>query len=169
MAGLSNPLMSWLKRRSRRRRQRNPAQSQKTQARRSRPLTRSLRTQKGRNDGKPPWVVAALWCSGLILLLSLGLLGKLAFFPTPTPEVVVTDRRPEQQAECENLASDKLLYPDSDKRVSPFEEAADDGAQRTFQWTFTSRTNQGGTGKGSAVCKASNHLQMATVEVRQVN
>jgi hypothetical protein len=83
--------------------------------------------------------------------------------------VAVKDRRPEQQAECENLASDKLLYPDSDKRVSPFEEAADDGAQRTFQWTFTSRTNQGGTGKGSAVCKASNHLQMATVEVRQVN
>jgi hypothetical protein len=169
MAGLSNPLTSWLKRRSRRRQQGKPAQSQKTQARRSRPLARSLRTKKGRNDGKPRWVVAALWSTGLILLLSLGLLGKLAIAPTPAPEVAVKDRRPEQQAECEKLASNKLLYPDSYKRVSPFDETADDGAQRTFQWTFTSRTNQGGTGQGSAVCKASNHLQMATVEVRQVN
>jgi hypothetical protein len=83
--------------------------------------------------------------------------------------VVVTDRHPEQKAECEKLASSKLLYPDSYKRVSPFDETADDGAQQTFQWTFTSRTNQGGTGQGSAVCKASNHLQMATIDVRQVN
>ena len=158
MAGLSNPLTSWLKRRSRRRRQRNPAQSQKTQARRSRPLTRSLRTQKGRNDGKPRWVVAALWCTGLIRLLSLGLLGKLAFFPTPAPEVVVTDRHPEQQAECEKLASSKLLYPDRYKRVSPIDETADDGAQRTFQWTFTSRTNQGG-----ALAKVLSSARPATI------
>ncbi len=79
------------------------------------------------------------------------------------------DRRSDQQAECEKLATGKLLHPDSYKRVSPFDETADDGAQRTFQWTFTSRTNQGGTGTGSVICKASNHLQMATVDVRQVN
>jgi hypothetical protein len=169
MAGLNNPLSSWLKRRSRRRKQGNPAQAQRTQERSSRHLDRSLRTQRGRKDGQPRWVVAALWCTGLILVLSLGLLGKLAFFPTPTPELAVKDRRPEQQSECEKLASSKLLYPDSYKRVSRFAETADDGAQRTFQWTFTSRTNQGGTGQGAAVCKASNHLQMATVEVRQVN
>jgi len=105
MAGLNNPLSSWLKRRSRRRKQGNPAQAQRTQARSSRHLDRSLRTQRGRKEGQPRWVVAALWGTGLILLLSLGLLGKLAFFPTPTPEVAVKDRRPEQQAECEKLAS----------------------------------------------------------------
>jgi hypothetical protein len=54
-----------------------------------------------------------LWRTGLILVLSLGLLGKFAIFPTPTPEVVVMDRHPEQKAECEKLASRKLLYPDS--------------------------------------------------------
>ncbi|WP_216905150.1 hypothetical protein [Synechococcus sp. CCY 0621] len=110
-----------------------------------------------------------LCCTGLVLLASLGLLGRLTFLPDPAPEVTVKDRRSEQQAECEKLASSKLLYPDSYKRISRFDETADDGAQRTFQWTFTSRTNQGGTGQGSAVCRASNHLQMATVEVRQVN
>ncbi|MBW4532164.1 MAG: hypothetical protein KME02_15880 [Aphanothece saxicola GSE-SYN-MK-01-06B] len=110
-----------------------------------------------------------LCCTGLVLLVSLGLLGRLAFLPTPTPEVAVKDRRPEQQAECEKLASSKLLHPDSYKRVSRFDETGDDGAQRTFQWTFTSKTNKGSTGKGSVICKASNHLQMATVEVRQVN
>lgn len=155
MAGLNHPLTSWLKRRGRRHKQGHPAGFQ--------------RTRSGRKEGPPRWVVATLWCTGLILLLSVGLLGKLAFFPTPTPEVAVMDRRPEQRTECEKLASTKLAYPDSYKRVGSFVETADDGAQRIFQWTFTARTSQGGTRQGTAVCKASNYLQVATVDVRQLN
>ena len=155
MAGLNNPLTSWLKRRGRRRKQGHPAGL--------------LRTQRGRKDGQPRWVVATLWCAGLVLLLSLGLLGRLAFFPPPTAEVAVTDRHAEQQAECEQAARGKLVHPDSYKRVSRFDETADDGAQRTFQWTFTGRNSRGGTGRGTAVCKASNYLHMATVDVRELN
>ncbi len=52
--------------------------------------------------------------------------------------------------------------------TNPFSEPSDDDAQRTFAWTFTSRTKEGATGRGSARCKASNHLHLATMEVRQV-
>ncbi|MEA5441424.1 hypothetical protein [Cyanobium gracile] len=83
--------------------------------------------------------------------------------------MAVTDRHAEQKAECEKLARSKLVYPDSYKRVSGFVKTADDGAQRTFQWTFTSRNNQGGMGRGAVVCKANYYLKMATVDVRQVN
>ncbi len=169
MAGLNNPLTSWLKHLSRRRKQGNPALGQRTQTRSSRHLAGLPQPQRGRKDGQRRWVVATLWCSGLILLLSLGLLGKLAFFPTPTPEVAVTDRLAEQLAECEKLARVKLVYPDSYKRVSRLVETADDGAQRTFQWTLTARNRQGGTSQGSAVCKASNYLNIATVEVKKVD
>lgn len=106
--------------------------------------------------------------SGLILAVTIGLLVKLAFSNQPSPELAMKDRRPEQQADCEQLVKNKLLHPASYKLTSPFTKTGDDGAQRTFAWTFTSRTKDGGTGSGSAVCKASNHLPIVTIEVRQV-
>lgn len=109
-----------------------------------------------------------LSASGVILAVTIGLLVKLAFPTEPSPEQAMKDRRPEQQQECEHLVKTKLLYPASYRLASRFAETRDDGAQRTFEWTFTSRTKDGATGRGLAVCKASNHLQMARIEVRQV-
>ena len=109
-----------------------------------------------------------LSASGVILSVTIGLLVKLAFPTEASPEQAMKTRRLEQKQECEHLVKNKLLYPASYKLASPFAETSDDGAQRTFQWTFTSRSNDGATGRGLAVCKASNHLHMATIEVRQV-
>jgi hypothetical protein len=52
--------------------------------------------------------------------------------------------------------------------VSDLTETRDDGAQRTFEWTFSSRDTNGGTGMLSAVCKTTNRLRMTSIEFRQV-
>ncbi|WP_216918527.1 hypothetical protein [Synechococcus sp. CCAP 1479/9] len=109
-----------------------------------------------------------LSASGVILAGTIGLLVKLAFPTEGSPEQALKARRLEQQQECEHLVKTKLLYPASYKLASRFSETRDDGAQRTFEWTFTSRSKDGATGRGLARCKASNHLHMATIEVRQV-
>ncbi|MCT0206564.1 hypothetical protein [Synechococcus sp. CS-1332] len=112
--------------------------------------------------------MALFFSTGVILMASVGLLGKFAFSTPPSPATLIKDRRPEQQAACEKLVKNKLLYPASYKLVSGFTETSADGAQRSFEWTFSSRDTNGGTGKGSATCKASNQLDMASIEVRQV-
>lgn len=169
MAGLSrHPLGLWLKRLGR---SLSPGQSsQRPQPQPRRPGRKARRPHKRspRSPGTPRWGLAALVASGLILTVTIGLLAKMAFSNEPSPELAIKDRRPEQQADCEQLVKNKLLHPASYKLASRFLETGDDGAQRTFAWSFTSRTQDGATGKGSAVCKASNHLPMATIEVRQV-
>lgn len=143
-----------------------PRQAQPhSSGRKARHLTRG----RGRSRGTPRWRIALVCTSALILVAAIGLLGRLALTGHPSPELAIKDRRPEQQAECEQLVKNKLLHPASYRLTSRFAETADDGAQRTFAWTFTSRTGDGSTGKGSAVCRASNHLPMASIEVRQVN
>ena len=60
--------------------------------------------------------------SGLILAVTIGLLVKLAFSNQPSPELAMKDRRPEQQADCEQLVKNKLLHPASYKLTSPVHE-----------------------------------------------
>jgi hypothetical protein len=167
MVDQSNPLTSWLNRR-RRRKPHNPNLNRNTRKRRSGPLPRILRFQRAQGSGKPRWVVALIGSLGVILIASVALLGKHAFSTPPSPTTLIEDRRPVQKAECVKLVKLKLLYPASYKMVSDFTETRDDGAQRTFEWTFSSRDTNGGTGMLTAVCKTTNHLRMTSIEFRQV-
>lgn len=168
MADLSNLLTAWLKRRRRLRKPRKPSPTRKAPTKRSYQLAKFQQLQQSRGPRKPRWVTVGLYSTGLIVLTSVGLLIKFAFSAPPPSTQAVKDRRPEQQAICEKLVKNKLHDPASYKLLNGFSETNDDRAQRTFEWTFSSRDTKGGMGKGAAICKASNHLQMATIEVKQV-
>ena len=167
MVDPNNPLTSWLNRR-RRRKPRNPNLNRNTQKRRSGPLSKLLRFQRANGAGKPRWVIVLLCSLGVILIASVGLLAKYAFSTPSSPTTLIEDQRPQQKAACEQLAKKKLIYPASYKLVSDLTETRDDGAQRTFEWTFSSRDTNGGTSMLSAVCKTTNHLRMTSTEFRQV-
>ncbi|MCP9931959.1 hypothetical protein KBY82_14345 [Cyanobium sp. AMD-g] len=96
------------------------------------------------------------------------MLGKFALSTPPSPAITVKDRRPEQLAECEKLAKNKLHYPANYKRVSEIIETEDNGAQRTFEWTFSGQNKNGSRRKATAICKANNYMQIATIEVKLV-
>jgi hypothetical protein len=96
------------------------------------------------------------------------MLAKLALPTPPSTATIVKDRRPGQLAACEKLAKIKLRYPASYKRVSEISETGDNGAQRTFEWTFSGQDNNGRRSNATAICNASNYMEMATVEVKLV-
>lgn len=107
-----------------------------------------------------------LCITGMICIVSVGMLVKFAISTTPSSATIVKDRRLGQQAECEKLAKIKLRYPASYKRVSEISETGDNGAQRTFEWTFSGQDSNGSRSNVTAICNANNYMQMATVEIK---
>ncbi|MCP9834951.1 MULTISPECIES: hypothetical protein [unclassified Cyanobium] len=105
----------------------------------------------------------------MILFGSLGLLASSTFFNPPSPAKAGKEKLTEQRTLCEDLLKEKLLFPESHIMTSGFSETDDDGAQRTIRWTFSSLQKNGEIGKGSAICKANNHLQIANIDVKRID